>query len=191
MLVLKLLTICVLAVALPTQEAALLPNETQAPDHDSIVYVSSDLDRAAVFFKDRAVLGTPMMLSRIWPSTGTIYLEPEEGVQCISIGPEGSSVQFAIKRPIKKDDTYTCGQTKFRTLKCFFYCRAAIVRVRAPLGSDSRDFLDSYLYVDDCFGVVAFSQSRNLTKEIPLNAELLRGPVGILANKNYPGCRPF
>ena len=160
---------------------------------EEIIYVSSDLSRVAVFGKDHARFGSALALSGIgWPSSPARYLEIEENIQCVSVGPAFSSIEFAIKRPIKEGEKYRCLKTSFHVVKCFAGCRAAIVERRFPLGgSMSRVFRKSYLYVDDCLGVSAFSESSNLQKGIPHDAEWLRGSVGILADKAFPGCSRF
>jgi hypothetical protein len=47
------------------------------------------------------------------------------------------------------------------------------------------------MYVDNCRGVIILSAVSNLAEGIPLNAQWLRGEVGILADPDYPKCRSF
>lgn len=160
---------------------------------EEIVYMSSDRRHVGVFTDNSARFGEFFLqLSKVaaTPLPAT-YFEPTVGIQCISIGRTGKTIQYAIKRPIKLDDEYACLGSRFRVIKCFADCRAAILEVKAPLSGGAQGFLDKHIYVDDCFGVLAFSVTGNLVEGIPLNAEWLRGPVGILAHRNYPKCRPF
>jgi hypothetical protein len=115
-----------------------------------------------------------------------------EGVQCISIGPPDSSnsVQIAIKRPLRAGDRYRCLRESFRVIRCFQDCRAAIVEAQSP-GSGNiprRDPLKSYMYVDSCRGLLAYSVVRDMTEAMPLSAMWLRGDVGILADPRFPVC---
>lgn len=157
------------------------------------MYISSDRGRVAVFTKDSGRFGEFFLQMSQITSTPSpaIYFSPSDGIQCVSIGPHRGGVQFAIKRPIKLNDEYRCLESYFRTVKCFDECLAAIVEIKSPLGGGASGFLTSQIYVDDCFGILAFNVAGKLSDGIPLNAEWLRGPVGILANQDYPKCPPF
>lgn len=156
------------------------------------VYLSSDLFHVAVFTKEDARFGNDLALSRtIWPSSSVKYFEPAEGIYCVSLEPSPGDTQFAIKRPITLGEKFQCLKTHFRVVRCYFDCRAAVIEVKSPLGNNLPGFLKSYIYVDDCFGILAFDVSRNLKKGMPPSAPWLRGPVGILASPDYPECRPF
>lgn len=151
-----------------------------------IVYASTDLRHIIVFTPDRAEFGPPLDFRPESRSDPPRYFEPSEGVQCVSIGIPGNSVEYAIKRPIIAGERYRCGTTSFRVTRCFEDCQAAVVEI-----VDRRGIVTSHLYVNNCLGVLAFSQTGDLTEGIPLGAELLRGDVGILPDPSYPDCRSF
>ncbi len=70
-------------------------------------------------------------------------------------------------------------------------CRSAVVQVDARLGAGRPGTLRSYMYVDDCLGLMAYSQLKDFTGGIPLDAPWLRSGVGVLASDNYPKCKLF
>jgi hypothetical protein len=77
----------------------------------------------------------------------------------------------------------------FTVVHCYQYCNAAIIRIDSPAGGlHARERLSSYVYVDRCAGVLAFSRKDNFAKGIPLNAPWLRGRIGILADLEDPRC---
>lgn len=159
-----------------------------------IVYASTDLRHIRVFSQDGALFGPPLVSMPGYPPDTTRYFEPSEGVQCISVGNvSGNTSEYAIKRPITAGDRYRCLATSFHVIRCFGEnCRAAIVEREWPLsGPDYRGALRSYMYVNDCIGVLAFSETADMANAIPLDAELLRGAVGILPHRNYPNCTSF
>lgn len=151
-----------------------------------IVYASTDLRHVIVFAPDRVEFGPPLDFRPETRSDPPRYFEPSEGVRCVSLGPPGNSIEYAIKRPIRADERYQCGTTSFRVTRCFGDCQAAVIEV-----TDRRGVVTSHLYVNRCLGVLAFSQTGDLTQGIPLDAELLRGNVGILADPHFPDCRSF
>jgi hypothetical protein len=151
-----------------------------------IVYASADLRHVIVFAPDRVEFAPPLDFrpdSRFVPPR---YFEQSEGVRCVSLGPPGNSIEYAIKRPIRADERYQCGTTSFRVARCFGDCQAAVIEV-----TDRRGVVTSHLYVNRCLGVLAFSQSGDLSEGIPLEAEWLQGAFGILADPQYPHCRSF
>jgi hypothetical protein len=121
-----------------------------------------------------------------YPPDATRYLQPTEGVQCVSIGAPGNTDDYAIKRPLRAGDRYQCMMTSFRVVQCFEDCRAAVIQreVRLP---DDRTRSSSF-YVRNCSGIIAFSNTADMTRGIPFDALLLMGSVGILANPAYPDC---
>ena len=158
-----------------------------------IRYVSTDLGRVLVFTRAGARFGDLLALSPgIWPTQPAEVVPAGEGVQCISIGPPGSSsaVQIAIKRPLRVGDRYRCLRASFRIIRCFEDCRAAVVERQSPGSGNNpqHDPLKSYLYVDSCRGLLAYSVIGNLAEAMPLNAMWLRGEVGVLADPRYPAC---
>ena len=180
---------CVAACALQPLDIADNKATSSLPQ---VTYVSSDLGHVAVFTKTGGRFGDYLALSEAaWPSSPARYFEPTHGIQCVSLGPPLSSVEFAIKRPIKQGDEYRCLRSQFHVVKCFAECRAAVVAIKSPLGNSIPGFLNSQIYVDNCLGIVAFNMGEDLTKGMPLDAQWLRGEVGILANTDYPKCRPF
>jgi hypothetical protein len=166
-------------------------SETAPAAAPQIEYVSSDLLHASGFAADAVRTGpNPMALGPAWPSSPARYFESGEGVQCVSIGPPGITDEYAIKRPIKEGERYSCLGTSFQVIRCLAACQAAVIqRMSRMSGPSNSGTLTSYMYVHDCLGVLAFSQNGNLTEGIPLDAELLRGEVGILAHTDYPACR--
>jgi len=157
-----------------------------------VVYVSSDLSFASAFTKDGAQLSVPMFAYGILSSSPARYFETSDSVQCVSIGSPGNSTEFAIKRPIKAGEQYRCLETNFKVVRCFEDCQAAVVEIGTPLTSaDGVNVYRRQMYVDRCLGVLIFniySPNGNLTDAIPLDAQLLRGQAGILADRNYPDC---
>jgi hypothetical protein len=154
---------------------------------NEILYLSSDLAHAAIFSKDTAYFG-PADLT--FPSPAK-YLETSDGVQCLSVGKSGLSIQYAVKRPLTAGENYTCLGTKFRVVRCFEECRAAIIEMDRPLNGGRPGAYQSYMYVDNCRGMLILGVVADLRNGIPLNAEWLRGEVGILAHPEYPKCRSF
>ncbi len=163
------------------------------PITNEIVYLSSDLSDVAVFSKYRTRFGpTDLTISNPdFPSSPATYFETAEGVRCLSIGSSETSDEYAIKRPIKSGERYSCLRSKFRVAQCFYECKAAIIEVDRPLSGGQPGAYQSYMYVDNCRGVIILSVIADLRQGIPLNAEWLRGEVGILAHPDYPRCRPF
>jgi hypothetical protein len=155
-------------------------------------YVSTDMASVIVFKGKEVKFGPFFALSPVaWAPSIASYVSPADDVQCVSMGPRDNSEEFAIKRPIRVADHYKCRRTKFVVLRCFMNCRSAVVRMERPLGEGAPGTLTSYLYVDDCLGVTAFSQIKDFTAGIPIDAPWLRSSVGVLANNSYPRCRLF
>lgn len=158
-----------------------------------IRYVSTDLGHVLVFTRAGARFGDLLALSPgIWPTNPVDIVPAGEGVQCVSIGPPelSSSVLIAIKRPLRAGDRYRCLDATFRVIRCFEDCRAAVVGAlwRGEGNSPRDDSLKSYLYVDSCRGLLAYSVVRDMTDAMPLSAMWLRGDVGILADPRSPAC---
>ncbi|HVQ07989.1 MAG TPA: hypothetical protein VMS43_06100 [Allosphingosinicella sp.] len=193
MLILRLAAILALIsgpCASAQQSAA--PTARLEPAHD-IRYVSTDLGHVLVFTRAGARFGDFLALSPgIWPTNPVEIVPAGEGVQCITIGPpeNSNSVQIAIKRPLRVGDRYSCLRESFRVIRCFEDCRAAMVETQSPgSGNNPRhDPLKSYMYVDSCRGLLAYSVVRDMTDAIPLSAMWLRGDVGILADPRSPPC---
>jgi len=160
-----------------------------------IIYVSTDLEDIAVFTPESARFGdNPLAFStEVWPASPAHYFETGEGIQCVSIGPPGHPTQFAIKRPIREGERYRCLATSFRVTRCFRNCRAAVIERVSPLGGAAAGSLTTYMYVDQCLGVLILSLRPNadLANMIPPDTQWLRGDVGILPHPDYPGCTPF
>lgn len=154
---------------------------------NEILYLSSDLAHAAIFSKDTAYFG-PADLTFASPAK---YFETDHGIQCLSVGKPGFSIQFAVKRPLTAGESYTCLGAKFRVVQCFEECKAAIVEMDRPLSGGQPGAYQSYMYVDNCRGMLILGVVADLRDGIPLNAEWLRGEVGILAHPDYPKCRFF
>lgn len=186
---LLLISLLTFAVAHRAQSEDITP----LPLPDEIIYLSSNRDYVAVFSKDRARYG-PMDLAISnpdWPTSPATYVKTGDGVQCLSVGPEGYSIEYAIKRPVRKDDTYNCLKTRFLVTRCFDECRAAIIEIDRRLSGNRRGILKASMYIDNCRGVIILGAVSDLSKGIPLNAEWLHGEVGILADPAYPNCESF
>lgn len=158
-----------------------------------IVYLSSDMEHVAVFSKDKTRFGPTNLtiVNQEWPSSPARYFDLGQGLSCISVGSEGSSLEYAIKRPIKINDKFKCLKTEFQVIRCFNKCRAAIIEIDRPLSGGRKGTLEASMYVENCRGVIILSAVTDLSEGIPLSAEWLRGEVGILADPAYPNCRSF
>lgn len=163
-----------------------------APLEESTIYLSSDRDSVAVFTATTARFGPTdlTLLNPAWPSSRASYFETAEKIQCVSLG-VSDSIEYAIKRPIKLADSYQCLNTSFKVLRCFDDCRAAVIETSRTVPGHQGEVLKGSMYVDSCLGVVVLSNVSDISGGIPLSAEWLRGPVGILADKSYPKCRSF
>lgn len=153
--------------------------------NQEILYASSDLRQIFIFAQDGFHAGPVLEFVPEYPPPPVRYFETSDGVQCASIG-HSDTTDFAIKRPIRVGERYRCGTTLFRVAQCFDNCRAAIIEIEARLVNNGT--LTSHMYVDNCSGVLVFSQTGNLTEGIPLSAAWLRGDVGILPHRDYPNC---
>jgi hypothetical protein len=160
---------------------------------NEIVYLSSDLSHIAIFSKERTRFGPPdlTIANPEWPSYSATYFKTGDGVQCLSIGEPTISDQYAVKRPLRAGEEYSCLRTNFRVVQCFYECRAAVIQMDRPLSGGQSGAYQSYMYLDNCRGAVILSEVSDFSKGIPLNAKWLRGEVGILAHPDYPKCRPF
>lgn len=139
-----------------------------------------------MFSANGATFGPLLDVSGAFPSVATRYLEPSPGVQCLSIGPAENNDDYAVKRPIRALDQFQCRSTRFRVLRCVQNCRAAVIQREVTRPNNRRE--RSTIYVDACIGIVAFSDSEDMEDGVPLEAAILRGEVGILADPNYPRC---
>lgn len=110
-----------------------------------------------------------------------------DDVQCVSVGPPGNTIEFAVRRPIRAGDRYTCLGSSFEVTHCTDDCRSAIIRVERAREPDIGPFR-SQMYVDSCRGLLIWSDTGDLVEGVPLDARLLRDPVGILADPSYPAC---
>lgn len=110
-----------------------------------------------------------------------------DNVQCVSVGRPGNTTEYAVRRPIRAGDRYTCLGASFEVALCTDGCRSAIIRVEQARAPDIGPFR-SQMYVDSCRGVLIISDTGDLAEGVPLDALLLRSPVGILADPSYPAC---
>jgi hypothetical protein len=171
--------------------SALAGNDSSASPAERIVYLNAELDYAMVFEEGRAQIG-PAALLALAPGKGLSTVESNKGgVQCLSVGPAGATVDFAIKRPLKSGARFECGRTQFRVTNCFADCRAAIIEADRPLSGARPGTYVDHLYVDSCRGVIAAGGVGDWAHSIPFSAALLRGKVGILANSDFPKCSSF
>lgn len=164
-----------------------------SPFKNETVYLSTDLAHVAVFSKHRTRFGpTDLVIANIeWPSSSATYFETDAGVQCLTVGKSEISIEYAVKRPLTAGENYTCLRTTFRVVQCFYECKAAIIEMDRPLSGGQPGAYQSYMYVDNCRGVLILGVVADLREGIPLNAEWLRGEVGILVHPDYPKCHPF
>lgn len=163
---------------------------TPAVSPGEIAYVSSDRRHVIIFAQDGAHYGPPLEFLPQHPPPATRFLDAGQGVRCVSIGPAENPTNFAIQRPIRMGARFRCLTTSFRVTRCFEACRAAIIERVWRVGATNRT-LTSYIYVDSCRGVLVFSENADLARGIPLDAEWLRGEVGILADPHYPECDSY
>lgn len=155
----------------------------------SVNYVSADNKFAMTFSDNGAKSGYIDVLQEgADPETPLKRLPDADGVACVSVGWAGNSEQFAIKRPITNGQSYKCLETTFKVERCFERCSTAIVKRDTPLTGGRKGTLPSYMLVDRCSGMLALSPFKDMANGIPLDAVLLRGAVGILADKSSPGC---
>jgi hypothetical protein len=156
------------------------------PATQGIMYASHDPSQFILFSADGARFGPMLSFLPQHPPDATRYFQPAEGVQCVSMGVPGNTEDYAIKRPIRAGDRYQCLTTSFRVVRCFEVCRAAVIQ-REVRSADSGPRTSSF-YVWNCQGIIAFSDSADMTQGIPFDALLLLGNVGILADPAYPAC---
>ena len=179
----------ILLLVLASSASAQPVTAVTSPSSQEIIYSSTDLRHIFVFAQDGFRVGYPLDYEPGHPPAAIRYISREDGVQCVSIGVTGSSMEYAVKRPLRRGERFRCERTSFRVVRCYFECSAAIIaydtRPAANLGPEG------YLYVHNCLGILVFSQTSDLAKGIPLSASVLRGRVGILADPNYPNCPAF
>jgi hypothetical protein len=157
-----------------------------------IRYLSLDHYFAFVFSGQTARSGgieayAPLSPVLPYPSSPMRAFRTRDGVECVSVGPAGNTIEFALRRPIRAGDRYGCLGSTFEVTDCTNNCRSAIIRVERARAPDIGPFR-SQMYVDSCRGVLIFSDTGDLTQGVPLDARLLRDPVGILADPDYPAC---
>lgn len=155
-----------------------------------IVYTSLDLSHSIVFAQDGVRFGPPLDYRPESPPPASRYIRREDGVHCVSVGIPGNTTNYAIKRPIKAGERYRCDRTSFRVVRCFQSCRSAIIEYDSRF-EDKLGAPEGYIYVNSCAGVVAISQASKLKKDLPLDAAVLRGNAGILADPDFPECNAF
>jgi len=171
--------------------SALAGNASSASPAERIVYLNADQDYVMVFEKGRAQIGSAALLA-LAPGKGLSTVESNKGgVQCLSVGPAGATVDFAIKRPLKSGASFECGRTHFRVTSCLADCRAAIIEADRPLSGTRPGTYADHFYVDSCRGMIAAGGVGDWTHSIPFGAALLRGKVGILASSDFPKCSSF
>lgn len=175
-----------------TSTGAVEMQNAASGDAVEIKYLSLDHYNAFVFSDRTARSGSieayalPAAIAP-YPSSPIRTFRTADNVHCVSVGSPGNTTEFAIRRPIRAGDRYTCLGSSFEVSHCTDDCRSAIVRVERAREPDIGP-LRSQMYVDSCRGVLTFSDTGDLLEGIPLDAPLLRGPVGILADPNYPEC---
>jgi hypothetical protein len=157
-----------------------------------IRYLSLDHARAFVFSGRTARSGgieayAPPSPIVPYPSSPMREFRTADNARCVSVGPPGNTIEFAVRHPIRAGDRYSCLGSTFEVTHCTDGCRSAIIRVELARAPDIGP-LRSQMYVDSCRGVLIFSDTGDLTQGVPLDARLLRDPVGILADPDYPAC---
>jgi hypothetical protein len=186
----KLAWVLLLTVAACASGPSAMADAAAPARVEEIVYLSADRGSLAVFSGESARFGPLDLALRNpeWPSLPARYFQ-KGGTYCVSIGGPAGSREYAIKRPIRKGERYKCQSSSFYVAKCFGDCKSAIIEHKHDLIGDN-GFIKSYFYVDSCAGVIGFSQNDSMANGIPLDAEWLRGSVGILAATDYPSCNP-
>jgi len=185
MLIEALLPMLAAAIAGPAQQLTTAADGAAARQ-DAVYSTSNPRHPVSSFGVDGYRDGLVLCYLSQCPTSPIRRLQPSVGVQCISLGAPGNTVEYALRRPIKAGDRYSCLGTSFRVLRCFDRCNGAVVQRewRSVNGRVQR----ASLYVERCRGVVAFSHDEDMPGGIPFDAQLLRGAVGILADPDDPGC---
>ena len=156
-----------------------------------IRYLSLDHTRVMVFSGNTGRSGgTEAFVSLptdVTPPYPMREFRTSDGVQCVTVGPPGNTDEYAVRRPIRAGDRYACLGSTFEVTHCTDNCRSAIIRVERSRAPDIGP-LRSQMYVDSCRGLLIVSDTGDLMEGVPLDAFLLRDPVGILADPDYPAC---
>src|SRR6218665_3076072 len=126
-----------------------------------IRYLSLDHDFAFVFSNPTARSGgieayaSPNSTTQ-YPSFPMGEFRTADNVQCVSVGPAGNTIEFAVRRPIRAGDRYSCLSSNFEVTHCTEACRSAVIRVERSRAPDVGP-LRSQMYVDRCRGVLLWS----------------------------------
>jgi hypothetical protein len=164
---------------------ALPPNI--APKSD-IKYISSDLRHVIVFSDKDARSSSSLAYSPLWPATPAKYFDAGSGIGCASIGPQGNTTEYAIKRPFKLNEQYKCLKTRFKVIECFRNCDSAVIEITRRLTGNRGGTRKAYMLASRCAGVLVISEVNDLRRGIPIDAEWLRSPVGILSDPADASC---
>lgn len=160
--------------------------KTRVIEH-SVNYVSTDLRFAMSFKNGSAIIGPLVVLRDDHSPFPLKFIGHNPQMKCLSVGPEGNTDEFALKRPIVLGDRYKCLKTSFIVETCFENCKSAVLRRETPI-SNGIGTLTAYMLVNQCRGMTAFSQVGDLRNGIPLDAVVLRGNAGILSTTITPRC---
>ncbi|HVQ06842.1 MAG TPA: hypothetical protein VMS43_00255 [Allosphingosinicella sp.] len=158
---------------------------------EEIRYLSLDHTRVIVFSgrtgRSGGIEAYVSLPTDVTPPSLMREFRTADAVRCVSLGPPGNTIEFAVRRPIRVGDRYACLGTSFEVTHCTDNCRSAIIRVERSSGPDIEPSR-SQMYVDRCRGLLIWSDTGDLMQGVPLDAFLLRDPVGILADPDYPAC---
>lgn len=156
-----------------------------------IRYLSLDHTRVMVFSgrtgRSGGIEAYVSLPTDVTPPYPMLEFRTADNVQCVSVGPPGITDQYAVRRPIRAGDRYVCLGSTFEVTHCTDNCRSAIIAVATARAPDIGPFR-SQMYVDSCRGLLILSDTEDLMQGVPLDAFLLRDPVGILADPDYPAC---
>lgn len=174
--------ICIFFAVILTSCVAISPqiSDVVPIGKSAIWYSSTSTNATTVFDGDKIYSGPPI----IETTMSRIMIGDQEGISCISIGPISSSTEYAIKRPIKKTDSYTCNGTIFYVVDCIDSCREAVVR--AYRGPEKVGVEENYFVVDFCKGITNFNVLP--TGQSTKDTETLRGTIGILNAPDSGAC---
>jgi hypothetical protein len=160
--------------------------DAPAAREESVYSTSNPRHTLSSFASDGYRDGPPLCYLPECPPSPIRRLGPSKGVQCISVGGPGNTIEHAVRRPITAGDRYQCLGTSFRVLRCLDRCNGAVIQ-QERRATNGRVQISS-MYVERCRGVVAFSHHEDMPAGIPFDSQMLRGEVGILAPDKDQGC---
>lgn len=166
---------------------------------DAIYYVGAH-NGLVVIFDNKAVALNAYTATAGFQAFGPVSYTEKDGIKCVTALSKPidtrykeRKISYAIKRPIKLNETFGCEDTVFRVKKCFdSECEDAVIEILSGPYSFTKDkgYNSEYL-IDDCLGIKILSNDGAIDDSLPLDAKFLHGRVGILASNDYPDCNPL